>query len=196
MIWISSDSFAKQQDPSNNSERGGRNRKGFLEMASDKLSEMSGAGSKSHKSVLSSGRQTRSSTSGLDKLSQRQSGPMNYRRNTDSTHVGLKGKSGRPSNQRALGDVKHDKGSHRYILDLGSNQTARIDYKPIGKNLIELCHTEVPEDLRGRGIGKSLAKGALESASKSNLKLKVTCEYLQDYMRRFADEKYRGLLLK
>lgn len=86
--------------------------------------------------------------------------------------------------------------AHRFTLDLGNDKVARIDYKPISKDLIEMYHTEVPEELRGRGIGKTLAEGALECASRSNLKLKVTCEYLEDYVRRFAKERHKKLVAK
>lgn len=99
-----------------------------------------------------------------------------------------------PKDHRSLGSVRHDKGSHRFILDLGDNQVARIEYKPVGNNKIELYYTEVPVELRGRGIGKSLAKGALECAAKDNYKIKVTCEYLKDYIRRFAGDKYKKLI--
>lgn len=95
---------------------------------------------------------------------------------------------------RAAGPVRHDKKSKQFLLDLGDHQVARIEYRQIGKNLIELQHTEVPEALRGKGIGRALAKGALEKASQANLRLKVTCGFLRHYLDRYADEKYRKLV--
>lgn len=90
--------------------------------------------------------------------------------------------------------VRHEKQSRRFVMDLGDGNVARIDYRPLGNNHLELYHTEVPAGLRNRGIGKALAHGALECASRDNLKLKVTCEYLADYVKRFAEDKYKRLI--
>jgi predicted GNAT family acetyltransferase len=98
-----------------------------------------------------------------------------------------------PPNLLVTRPVRHDRGTRQFLLDLDGNKVARIDYRHLGKDCIELYHTEVPEELRGKGIGKALAEGALECALGANLKLKVTCCYLQDYLTRFADDKYKKL---
>jgi predicted GNAT family acetyltransferase len=107
---------------------------------------------------------------------------------------GDRSSSRQPDNHRATGPVRHDKKAKQFVLDLGDNQIARIEYRQLGNGRLELYHTEVPESLRGKGIGKALAKGAFETAARSNLKLKVTCAYLQDYLKRFADDQYKKLV--
>lgn len=90
--------------------------------------------------------------------------------------------------------VKHDKEKNCFTLDLGDKQEARIDYKSIGHNKVEMYHSEVPKELRGRGIGKALAKGALEKALENNMKVKLTCSYLIDYLEKFADPKLKSVV--
>jgi len=115
---------------------------------------------------------------------------------TDGKKRGSKTKGSRKSVPMQNNSVKHEPASTRFTMDLGGNQIARIDYKPIGKNKIELYHTEVPSELRGRGIGKALAKGTLEHASNDSIKVKLTCSYLVNYMDKCADPKYKKLLTK
>ena len=95
-----------------------------------------------------------------------------------------------PSNN----SVQHDKRRKRFSLDLGDGQLARIDYRKLADGKLELFHTEVPAALRGRGVGRALARGALEHAASANLRLKVTCDYLLDYVKRFADDKHKQLV--
>lgn len=92
--------------------------------------------------------------------------------------------------------VRQDKAANKFILDLGNNQEARIDYRPIGKNKLELYHSEVPSELRGRGIGKALARGAFELAANNKTKLRLTCSYLEDYMEKFGEPEFKRLVEK
>lgn len=84
--------------------------------------------------------------------------------------------------------VRHEKTNKRFVLDLGHGREARIDYKSVGRNKIDMYHTEVPVEMRGRGIGRVLAKGALDQAATNNTKVKLTCSYLVNYVEKFADD--------
>ena len=93
-----------------------------------------------------------------------------------------------------------DQNKQRFVLDLGNGKVARIDYNLVedgdgGSNLIEMYHTEVPEDMRGQGIGKALARGAFEIARDLNIQCRLTCDYLIDYARRFATESERQCIV-
>lgn len=90
--------------------------------------------------------------------------------------------------------VKHDKEKNRFTLDLGNKQEARVDYRSIGKDSVEMYHSEVPQELRGLGIGKALAKGAIEQALKNNMKVKLTCSYLINFLEKFADPKLKSIV--
>lgn len=99
-------------------------------------------------------------------------------------------------NKMSANSVKHDKNRHQFTLNLGDRMEARIDYKPLTGNKIEMYHTEVPVELRNRGIGRALAKGALERACQEKLKVKLTCSYLINYLDKFADQKLKSLVEK
>jgi predicted GNAT family acetyltransferase len=50
-----------------------------------------------------------------------------------------------------------------------------------------ILHTEVPESLRGKGIGGQLAKTALEVARSEGLPIVVRCPFVRAYL-----QKHRG----
>lgn len=52
---------------------------------------------------------------------------------------------------------------------------------------IRLMHTEVPEQMEGKGIGTALAKYALEYAREHQLKAKVYCPFIQVYLKRHPE---------
>jgi len=47
-----------------------------------------------------------------------------------------------------------------------------------------LVHTEVPEELGGKGFGGKLVKFALEHAKRNNLRFVAHCEFAQSYISR------------
>jgi len=57
---------------------------------------------------------------------------------------------------------------------------------------IIFTHTEVPEELEGKGIGSALAKYALESVKASGLKVFPMCPFFQAYIERHKE--YQSLL--
>lgn len=116
----------------------------------------------------------------------------NFDKNSNYSDCDNKSKSKRMSNN----SVRHNKSKQQFTMDLGNNQTARIDYKPLGKGKIEMYHTEVPAELRNRGIGKALAKGSLEQAKNDNLKVKLTCTYLIKHLDNFADERLKSIVVE
>jgi predicted GNAT family acetyltransferase len=60
---------------------------------------------------------------------------------------------------------------------------AVLKYSQYG-NMLDLVHTEVPEQLAGRGLGSALAKYALDYARDHNLKVIATCPFVRMYMTR------------
>jgi len=49
---------------------------------------------------------------------------------------------------------------------------------------LTLVHTEVPEELRGRRIGETLVKAALEAARAAGLRIIAVCPFARAYLRR------------
>jgi hypothetical protein len=69
--------------------------------------------------------------------------------------------------------------------------TAFIDYT-LGKDRLTLTHTEVPEELEGKGIGGRLVNAALMYAEERNLKVVPMCPFVAGYIKRHPE--YLGLV--
>ncbi|HSJ12779.1 MAG TPA: GNAT family N-acetyltransferase [Longimicrobiales bacterium] len=52
---------------------------------------------------------------------------------------------------------------------------------------ITFTHTEVPEALRGRGVGDALARAALDSARARGLTVVPRCPFIAAFIRRHAE---------
>lgn len=71
------------------------------------------------------------------------------------------------------------------------DEVAKIEYH-IMDDRIFLTHTEVPEELGGRGIGNLLAQKTLDHISKTKYKVVPYCTFIVNYIRK--NPKYRHLL--
>ena len=60
---------------------------------------------------------------------------------------------------------------------------------------MDLYSTVVPPQFEGKGIGKILAKEAFQHCRENNLKMKLTCWYLDGYLKRNPDPEISKLLL-
>lgn len=52
---------------------------------------------------------------------------------------------------------------------------------------ITFMHTEVPKALKGRGIGSTLVKGALDLARAQGVKVKARCPFVKAWIERHPD---------
>jgi predicted GNAT family acetyltransferase len=60
------------------------------------------------------------------------------------------------------------------------------DYRLAGDVMV-MTHTEVPDELAGRGIAAALVSAALRHAREHGLKVRPACSYVQAYMRRHPE---------
>jgi predicted GNAT family acetyltransferase len=60
-------------------------------------------------------------------------------------------------------------------------------------NILELIHTEVPDNLRGLGLASLLAENALRWARENNLKVDVICPSVHEYIGKHPE--YSDLVL-
>jgi uncharacterized protein len=81
--------------------------------------------------------------------------------------------------------------SGRFEIDR-DGETAYLEYTLTG-NILELTHTEVPENLRHLGLASSLAETALKWAKDHNLKVDVVCTSVQHYVANHPE--YADLVL-
>ncbi|XP_006005145.1 protein NATD1 [Latimeria chalumnae] len=83
--------------------------------------------------------------------------------------------------------VEHDRKKRQFFIRLndppGPYERAVLLYEYVGKKTVDLQHTEVPDAYRGRGIGKLLAKAALDFVVEEDLKTHITCWYIQKFVR-------------
>jgi uncharacterized protein len=71
-------------------------------------------------------------------------------------------------------------------------KVAYLEYTMTG-NVLGLIHTEVPDELRGRGLASSLSETALEYARENKLKVDVICPLVHDFIAKHPE--YSELVL-
>jgi predicted GNAT family acetyltransferase len=64
----------------------------------------------------------------------------------------------------------------------------------IAGNILELSHTEVPEQLRGSGLAAELAQGALDYAREHKMKVDVVCDSVAAFIKKHPE--YEDLVLR
>src|SRR5436305_12306404 len=64
-----------------------------------------------------------------------------------------------------------------------NGEVAYLEYSLDG-NVLELTHTEVPNNLRGMGLASSLAETALHWAREKNLKVDIICPFVRTYVEK------------
>lgn len=79
------------------------------------------------------------------------------------------------------GEIVDNKAKKQFELRVGA-YLSRIPYIIKG-DAIEYYHTEVPDELRGRGLAKQLTLYALEYARQNHLKIIPYCPFIAKYIR-------------
>ncbi len=75
------------------------------------------------------------------------------------------------------------------------NTRAHLVYKMRDKHTIDLIHTSVPEEYKGKSYGKELVQFALNYARENKLKVIATCPYVKEYISKNR-EIYRDIVIK
>ena len=89
-------------------------------------------------------------------------------------------------------DVTDNAVASRYEIHVG-DEVAFAQYKKRG-DVVLLLHTEVPQDLEGRGLAGMLAKRALDDAKENGLHVVPRCPFMASYIERYPE--YRDLVWK
>ena len=85
--------------------------------------------------------------------------------------------------------VENNKQDFRYELFVDDELAGIADYLPSGDALV-FPHTQIRRDLRGRGYGEVLVRGALEDARASGKRIVPRCWYVERFVElnpEFAD---------
>ena len=84
-------------------------------------------------------------------------------------------------------DVRNNEAAGRYELEV-DGQLAIAEYR-LRRGRISFTHTEVPDSLEGRGIGKTLVKAALDDARRQRLKVVPICPFVKHYIDTHPEEQ-------
>lgn len=87
-------------------------------------------------------------------------------------------------------DIRDNRDQGRFELD-ADGHTALAHYKR-APGVVTFTHTEVPEALKGRGVGSRLAQGALDRVRAEGLKVVARCPFIAAYVARHPE--YTDLL--
>lgn len=85
-------------------------------------------------------------------------------------------------------DIKHDKEHNRFTLDI-NGELAKVDYT-LKDSKMYLVHSEVPYNLRGKGIGKILVEKTFEKLTEEGYKAVAVCSYIKAVASR--SEKWKN----
>jgi hypothetical protein len=89
-----------------------------------------------------------------------------------------------------MSETRNNEAANRYELEV-EGQLALAAYR-LRDGRITFTHTEVPDALEGRGIGKRLVKAALEDVRAQGLKVIPACAFVKHYIDTHPEEQ--GLL--
>ena len=78
------------------------------------------------------------------------------------------------------GRVTDNAGEHQYQLQLGDH-LALAAYR-LDDDVMRFTHTEVPEELKGQGIGRRLVADALDDVRRRGLKVVPLCAFVRHYI--------------
>lgn len=81
--------------------------------------------------------------------------------------------------------VRDNPAKQRYELDV-EGSLAFIDYRRTGR-VVTLTHAEVPERLRGGGVGSILVRSTLELARSQGDRIIPRCSFVLAYLRRHPE---------
>lgn len=71
----------------------------------------------------------------------------------------------------------------RYEYRIG-NLRPHIEYKVNREGDIFLTHTDIPQELRGRGVGSRLVEDTLRDIDRKNMKVIPLCGFVAGYMKK------------
>ena len=83
-------------------------------------------------------------------------------------------------------DIKHHERSGKGVFLIRNDEGKRVaemTYAITGDSEFTVDHTEVNEQLRGKGVAKRLLEAAAEHARENNLKIHASCPFANRQLR-------------
>ncbi|XP_017283999.1 protein NATD1-like [Kryptolebias marmoratus] len=94
--------------------------------------------------------------------------------------------------------VEHDRHNRRFIVapgGAGASERAVLMYRFTGDKEVDLMSTFVPETFRGQGIAALLSQAAVDFLLEENLKARVSCWYIKQYLEEQPQQLYKDLVI-
>ena len=104
-------------------------------------------------------------------------------------------------------NVWHDENKRQFVIQLDPKDEAVIanltyefeeeetpEQHLTKQSFVNLLSTNVPKCYEGQGIAKILAIAAFEYCANNNRPMKLTCWYLEGYLRRNPNPRYNKLI--
>jgi predicted GNAT family acetyltransferase len=77
--------------------------------------------------------------------------------------------------------IEHDAERKRFVRQLSGGE-AYLAYSADDDGTLDLQHTVVPEAERGRGVGESLVRAAVDHARNEGVRIIPTCPFVQAWL--------------
>ena len=87
-------------------------------------------------------------------------------------------------------EIIHDKQNQKFYVIMDDLES-HLEYVKMN-DVLDLNHTYVPYQLRGKGIASKLVEAALEYARLNGIKIIPSCSYVEVYLQRHPE--YEDLL--
>lgn len=81
---------------------------------------------------------------------------------------------------------EHDEERQTFEAKLGKYR-AELQYRSNKEGKIFLSHTEVPEELRGKGVGSKLVAHVFEYIRENNMRMIPICPFVKSYLKRHPE---------
>ena len=93
--------------------------------------------------------------------------------------------------------VVHSPDRKMFTLENHGHDPAFLEYeRDPDTGTLDMFETFVPPSLRGRGVAKLLADAAFNWAVSNNVKVRLSCWYLEGYLERHPRDDVKCLVIK
>ena len=97
-----------------------------------------------------------------------------------------------PAEERTVIHIPEDQ---QFCIVLPDDHKCVLLYERTG-HVVDMWHTEVPQEWRGQGLGGDLMKGAMEWVMLSKYKARLSCTFLQKFITDNPNSAWEKVLVK
>ena len=84
--------------------------------------------------------------------------------------------------------IEHNSADHEFVAHLPEGD-AYLAYSSDGHGTLDLEHTVVPEEARGRGVGESLVRAVLAYARGEGYQVIPSCPFVRQWLADHPEER-------